>query len=118
MPVHGTAAASARTTGANVLIFADSTPYSSRLDLALVVAVELGLRYWPGDYGDTNPTGFQVGCAGENLELELCSIFSFHFVLYCVVADEEDNEKLRLLILAGAEHRTRWTALLLVGAFC
>ena len=54
-----TAAASARTIGAKVLIFAATRPYSSRLNLALVVAVELRLRCWPGGYGDTKKT---TGC--------------------------------------------------------
>ena len=60
--LHGAAsdaAASARTIGAMVLIFAATTPYSSRLNLALVVAVELRLRCWPGGYGDTKTTGCQ-----------------------------------------------------------
>ena len=37
-----------------VLIFAATTAYSSRLNLALVAAVELRLRCWPGGYGDTS----------------------------------------------------------------
>ena len=75
------AAATARTISAKVLIFAAATPYSSRLNLALVVAVELRLRCWPGGYGDTKTTGCQVGLAGENLEQELCLIFSLHLLL-------------------------------------
>ena len=104
--MHGAAAASARSISAKVLIFAATTPYSSRLNLALAVAVELRLRCWPGGCGDTNTTGCEVGLAGENLE-DLCLIFSCHLLLYCLVADKEDNEKMRVLIPAGAEQRTR-----------
>ena len=43
--------------------------------------------------------------AGEKLEQEFCLIFSFHLLLYCLVANEEDNEKMRVLIPAGAEQR-------------
>ena len=68
---YGAAAASARTVGANVLIFAATTPYSSRFNLALVVAVELRLRCWPGGYGDTKTTGCQVSLEQE----KLCQIF-------------------------------------------
>ena len=58
--------------------------------------------------GDTKTTGCQVGLAGENLKQEeLCLIFSFHLLLYCLVANEEENEKMRELIPAGAEQRTR-----------
>ena len=84
------APASARTIGAKVLIAA-ATPCSSRLNLALVVAMELRLRCWPGGCGDTKTTECQVGfrqalagttvytSAGENLEQELCSPdFFFH----------------------------------------
>ena len=55
------AAASARAPAAKVLIFAATTPRSSRLNLALVVAVEQRLRCWRGGYGDTKTTGCQVG---------------------------------------------------------
>ena len=82
--LHGAAsdaAASARTIGAMVLIFAATTPYSSRLNLALVVAVELRLRCWRGGCGDTKTTGCQVGLAGENLEQELLSDFFISFVV-------------------------------------
>ena len=115
--MHGAAAASARTINAKVLIFAGTTPYSSQLNPALVVAVEQRLRCWPGGYGDTKTTGCQFGLAGENLEQELCLIFSFH-LLFCLVADEEDSEKMRVLIPAGAAQRTRYRTSLLVGAFC
>ena len=38
----------------------------------------------------------------------LCDFFiSFVVRLYCLVADEEDNDKMRVLIPAGAEQRTR-----------
>ena len=108
MLVHSAAVASARTISAKVVIFAATTPYSSRLNLALVVAVELRLRCWPGGYGDTKTTGCQVGLAGENLEeQELCLTFSFPLLLYCLVAGEEDNEKTRVLIPAGAEQPSR-----------
>ena len=55
----------------------------------------------------------------EFLEQELCLIFSFQ-LLFCLVADEEDNEKMRVLIPAGAEQRTRWTVscLLVLSAAC
>ena len=65
-------------------------------NLALVFPVELRLRCWPGGCGDTKTTGCQIGSAGENLEQEkLCVIFPSH-LLFCLVADEEDNnEKMR-----------------------
>ena len=73
-------------------------------NLALVFPVELRLRCWPGGCGDTKTTGCQIGSAGENLEQEkLCVIFPSH-LLFCLVADEEDNnEKMRAQIPAGAE---------------
>ena len=49
--------ANARTIGAKVLKFAATTPYSSRLNLALVVAVELILRCSPRGYEETKTTG-------------------------------------------------------------
>ena len=107
LPVHGAAVASAANISAKVLILPATSPYSPRLNLALVVAVGLSLRCWPGGCGDTKTTGCQAGLAGENLEQELCLIFSFHLLLYCLVADEEDNDKMRVLIPAGAEQRTR-----------
>ena len=61
------------------------------------------LAWW---LGDTKTTGCQVGLTGENLEQEPFLIF--HFIwLYCLVADEEGNEKMRVLIPAGADQRTR-----------
>ena len=92
---------------AEVLIFAATTPYLSRLNLALVVAVQLRLHCWPGGYGDTKTTGFQVGLAGENLEQELCLIFSVSFVAVLLGHGRRDNERMRVLIPSGAEQRTR-----------
>ena len=101
----GNAAASTRTISAKVLIFVATTPYSSRLNLALEGSVELRLRCWPRGYGDKKATGCQVVLVGKNFEQELCLILSFHLLLYCLVADGEDNEKMRVLIPAGAEQR-------------
>ena len=92
MPVHGAAAVSARTISAKVLIFAATTPYSPRLNLALVVAVELRLCCWPGGYGDTKTIGCQVGLAGENLEQMLFFYYFISFLLLCFVADEEQRK--------------------------
>ena len=79
--MQGAAAASAPTISAEVLIFAATTPYSSRLNLAFIVALELRLRCWPGGYGDTKATGCPVGLAGETCEQELCLIFFIPFLV-------------------------------------
>ena len=100
------AAARARTPAAKVLIFAGTTPSSSRLNLALVVAVELRLRCWRGGYGDTKTTGCQVGLR-QALTWACSSIYigrrefgtsfvCFFFFMFCLVADE-DNEKIRAI---------------------
>ena len=93
----GDAVASARTLAAKVLIFAATTP-CSRLNFALVIAVELSLRCWPDGHGDTKTTGRQVGLrvaltwgytvymsAAENLEQELCLFFLIQFHLFVVL---------------------------------
>ena len=46
------------------------------------------------------------------------SIYLYSSMLFCLVADEQDNEKMRVLIPAGVDQRTRKTALLIAGTFC
>ena len=72
-----------------------------------VVAVQLRLRCWPGGNGDMKSPGCQVGLAGENLEQELCLIFYVSFDAVLLGRGRRDNERMRVLIPAGAEQRTR-----------
>ena len=72
-----------------VLILSSTTPYPSRMTPALVVAMELRLRCWPGDCGDTNTTGF------DRREFGTRALFSFHHFMVLLGVGrrgQRDNE--------------------------